>query len=378
MKNKLCTLLLLTVLLRLDAQITVTNATFPVAGDTLKTITSFSPSGVVISPPGGPYEWNFGTTGSNVQQQVVYRPASEGSAAADVPQAELFVDFGNQSEGYYNVTAGSFETIAAKGPDPAGLGLVTLVHITPPIPERRAPLTFIATFASTSNLLIPVSTEMIPDEFLDSLGIPFVPDSLRVRVTSTRTDLVDAYGNLTIPGGTYPVLRERRTEYRETRLDALLPLIGWSDITDLLLANFSDLGTDTLQTYYFWSNTEKEAIAEVRVDNATGQPQYLEMKDNGVLSSAGEPAVAAVSVIVSPNPTSGVARFELKNHRPGHYTLYLTDERGALVSLKKISVTGDATESVSLAHLPAGMYFFRLVNETGSPVATGKLVKTDR
>ncbi|MBK9018412.1 MAG: hypothetical protein IPM82_32630 [Saprospiraceae bacterium] len=75
----------------LSAQITVTTATFPVAGDTLKTATDLNPDGIVITPPGRPATWDFTRPGSNLSSpSPCFRAASEGSAFADFSSAELF------------------------------------------------------------------------------------------------------------------------------------------------------------------------------------------------------------------------------------------------------------------------------------------------
>ena len=75
----------------LTAQITITNATFPVAGDSLKTATDLTPDGIVMTPPGGPQTWDFSALYPDTRQVDVFQPASAGTSSANFPGAELVV-----------------------------------------------------------------------------------------------------------------------------------------------------------------------------------------------------------------------------------------------------------------------------------------------
>jgi hypothetical protein len=362
----------------LSAQITIAAADyFPEAGDTLKTAVDVAPDAIEITPPGGPYEWDFSGLAISLEQETVYRPASEGNAAADFQNAELFTAGGAGGETYYNVSANAFEVLGFNGPDPAGVGVETLFKFTSPIPERHAPLTFVASFASSSSVLVPFSTDAIPGAIIDSLGIPFLPDSIRVRVTTQRSDLCDAYGKLTIPGGTYDVLREKRTEFRETRVDAKVPIFGWQDVTDLILAggNFEGLGKDTVITYNFFSKEAKEAIAVVTMDNSGSTVQQVRFKNNGVLSDVNDLAAGSPSVFVSPNPIASEVKFELKNFTPGNYALQIFNANGAVVLTKNIRLNSEQTESLDLSSLGSGQYFYRILNEKNTLQTSGKILK---
>lgn len=140
-----------------------------------------------------------------------------------------------------------------------------------------------------TNLSLPFSTAQIPDTLFT--GIPFIPDSIRIRINTKRLDVVDGYGTCTIPGGAYPVLRLKRSEYTTTNLDVLVPFLGWTDVSGFLggaggggIGNF--IGTDTTNTYRFYSGTEKEEIAVVTASNDWSNAETIRFKDNGVAVSA--------------------------------------------------------------------------------------------
>lgn len=357
----------------LHAQITVTSATFPVAGDTLKYATDLNPDGVTITPSGGPATWDFTGLAATLKSETVFQAANEGSAFADFSNAELVsIGAGGQGETYYDVTATAFSNLGFYGSDPTGgLPIQTAFKFDPPVPERRAPLHFIDNFqpATTLNITLPIDSALAA--ILAQLGLPAgFADSLRIGVTATRNELVDAYGTLTIPGGTYDVLRQKSTEYRDTHLE--IHTFGlWIDVTSQAGAG-SGLGADTTIAYNFISNTEKEYIAVVTMDNAGTNVQQVQYKDNGIVSGNNEEASTKQQVLVSPNPAANEAVFELKNFAPGSYSLRLLDGLGREVFVKKMGI---GNESVSLGSLVQGTYFYQIFDEKNRVQATGKLLK---
>ncbi len=367
-----------------EAQITVSNATFPVAGDTLRTIVDLSPQGIEITPAGGPYNWNFESLGYSFEQETVFRPASEGSAAADFPAATLYtVSLGGQSETYYSVSSTSFNNLGFSGAGLTGnLPIQAKLKFSPPVPERRAPMNFIDNHFVEASLKIAFSVSDIPGGILDSLPVSAFVDSIRIRFAASRYDLVDAYGSLAIPGGTYDVLREKRTEYRDTRLD-VHSFLGWQDITDLILGSgggggfFEDLGKDTTISYLFFSGTEKNLIASVNAGSDGLVPRQVSFKNNGVISSTIAVEDPEAAVTVWPNPASREAVFELKNFHSGTYFIQLFSTSGAIALNRKIILQGTSAEQVDLSSLGSGTWFYRVKNEAGTVLATGKLLKTN-
>lgn len=359
----------------LHAQITVTNASFPAAGDTLKYATDLSPEGVTITSPGGPATWDFSVIVPNVKTEIVFKSASEGNPLADFPTADLVsTNGGAQGETYYDVSANTFANLGFYGADPTGGGLPiqSSFQFSPSVPERRAPLNFIDNFLAETSLNIALPIDSALGAILAQLGVPAgLADSLRVRVTASRYELVDAYGSLTIPGGTYDVLREKSTEYRDTHLD-IHTFLGWIDVTAQAGGAGTGLGQDTIVAYNFISNTEKEYIAIVSMDNSGSTVQQVRYKDNGIASANNEVVGSKPQVLVSPNPAQEEAVFELKNFAIGNYGLRLFDARGNLVLVKKLS---QGSESVSLQNLGQGTYFYQVLDERNQVKATGKLLK---
>ena len=356
----------------LSAQITVTNATFPAAGDTLRTASDLSPENIVISNPGGPYTWDFTSLTADSRQVTVFRPAAEGTAVAAYPTADLVIFGAGGGESYFDVTATNFDLLGFSGEDPTGtLPIATDFKFSPPIPERRAPLTFIANHTSSSSLALAFSLADLPAEILDSLGIPSgLLDSIRIRVVTGRNDLVDAYGTVMIPGGTYDVLREKRIESTDTRIEVHALFLGWQDVTDIV--PIPGFGRDTVTSYHFLSNTAKEPIAVVTMDSTGLIAVDVEFKDNGAPSAIGDINHDLHPLTLSPNPTTDVLQLDLSALPVSDYTLELFDSGGKKVWTQNVSIQAN---QVSLQSLQAGSYYYRVSDGRHLVMSTGSIIK---
>ncbi len=364
----------------LSAQITVTNATFPAAGDTLKMAIDNSPAGIMaFTPPGGNQTWDFTSLQVDATQNIVFNTTSAGSVGGQVPGAELYTALSPATESYYNVTPTRFELQAYYGVVPFDLVANNLFEYNPPLPERRAPLNFFDINASSTGFL----ELFLPSAFSPLLIIQLAVvtnnaqiDSMRYRVAISGTDVVDAWGSVSIPGGTYDVLREKRTRYQETRIDAKIPPLGWLDITDnAIQAGFNGLGVDTTVSFYFHNDVEKEHIAIVTLNNEQNSATQVMFKNTAVINGLDELNAVKPSVLISPNPVGNEASFGFINFASGTYRLVIFDELGRAAMEKTLQMSGEFMERIDLSRLPAGVYFFCLFDENKEALYKERLVK---
>ena len=356
----------------LPAQIIVTNATFPDAGDTLKTATDLSPEGIVMTASGGPQVWDFSSLTPSTRTETVFRLAVEGSAYANFPGADLVTISDVGAEVYYSKSNSTFAILGITG---EGLGggfpIEADFKYNPPYVERNAPLSFFDVDNFTSNATVSLPTSAIPSEIFDSLGISTgLFDSIRIRLDFHRILVAEGYGSLTIPGGTYEVLRQKETIYTSTGID-VHTILGWIDIGVLLGGSFA-FPTDTTITFNFISNTEKEPIAVVTVDSTGFNAVQVEYKDNGLPSAINPVTGETISVIISPNPAIDEVTIELQNTLPGIYTLRLYDINGQLLMMKPFA---SSREVISLESFSEGMYLYHILDAKGNVMAIGKVMK---
>ncbi len=314
MKASLPISLLLFAASGLFAQITVTNATFPVAGDVLHMAIDNSPTvSNWFTPPGGNQTWDFTTLQADETQNITYNPASGGTVSAQVPGAELFIPLPFNAENYYNVTSTRFELQAYWGILPYDLVSNNLFNYSPLLPERHAPLNFFDIYQNSTGLL----ELFVPSDFppLLMLNLAAVTnnaqiDSMRYRVVISEIEVVDAWGSASIPGGTYDVLRDKRTRYTETRIDAKIPPFYWVDITDQAIqAGFQGLGADTMVSHYFFNDVVKEPIAVLTLNNAQNALTKAVFRNNATSCPTGNVLFVKANATGANNGTSWANAF---------------------------------------------------------------------
>lgn len=342
------------------AQITITNATFPAAGDTLKMAIDNSPAAGIgtITPPGGNQIWNFSGLQVDATRNIIYRPASEGSV--QVPGAELFAVTSPNREEYYNVTSNRFELQTDYGIHYDVVGN-SLFNYIPLLVERRAPVNFFDINQISSTILAAFPPGAFPPALIAAL--PVSPDSLRYRIAINRLDVVDAWGSLSIPGGTYNVLREKRTRLQETRLDAKVPPLGWLDVTDVAVqAGFRGMGIDTLITYNFWNNLAKEPIAVVNISPDGSIVQSVTYKNNNITSVPEQTPLEFTLSQNYPNPFNPTTTIEYALPVDARVTLEVYDVLGRRVAelVNGYVAAGYYAAEFDASTLASGVYLYRI------------------
>lgn len=358
------------------AQITVTSATFPNAGDTLRFATSTDVSGnaSALTPSGASQLWDFSDLQADSESETVFVAASSALNSMEFPTADLAV-IGGQGESFFHKTNNLVEFLGYAGGDPANLGVQVAAHYSPALVERRAPLNFFDVNTQNSALTLPFSTENLPDTLFT--GAPFVPDSIRVRISTERLDIVDGWGTCFIPGGEYDVLRLKRSEYTNTAVDILVPVLGWVDLSSLVPngGGFGAfLGTDTTNTYRFYSGTEKEEIAVVTANADWTVAESIRYKNNGTSPSITVGAPGRASISAFPNPAVEWVRFDCTNLPSSDYTLKIFNIVGKVVWKKTYPLSGNKSIKVELEDFKKGTYLYSLADKNGKVVGTKRLV----
>jgi hypothetical protein len=265
----------------LIAQITVTNATFPAPGDTLRTVIDAEPN-INLQDPGEDLTWNFSFLDGPVFENIILDP-DQGANFATFPNATFMTGQTPLAERYFQTTTTTYTSLGYSGQDPIGLGLDVAFMNTPPLVERISPLNYDDDNNSSSFVSVPFAWSDLPAMFTDSLPLPTTPDSIAIEVTTTRTETVDAWGKVILPVGTYDVLRVRRLDITETSVQALVPTLPgfpaiWVDVTGFLGGISPLLGGDTTLTYRYYNDESKEPIAIITADPITDAPTNAQYK----------------------------------------------------------------------------------------------------
>jgi len=355
----------------LKGQIVVTKQNFPSVGDTLYTAVDNLPANIPLTAAGGDQRWDFSSLQAPFSRATVVRPPEDGRGADGFSQADFMIRQAENLEAYYRSGDNALLLLGYYGTDPLQLGTEVLTRFRPPIVDRHAPLRYLDTHEESYDVSLPFSTDELPRQILDQL--PITPDSLRIRIHSERADVVDAWGKMIIPGGIYDVLREKRIELRETRLDAKVGFLPWQDITDLV-PNLGDLGKLTIVSHHYFSNEALEPIAVVYLNEPEEEVLRVEYKANDISTEVQTIGEMKPGVYAFPNPAIVNVRFEFSNLPAGKYTLSIFNIIGVEQWREEYFIDGGHIEKVNIAGLSKGTYLYSLTDSRGKTITTKRLL----
>ena len=151
------------------AQITITAATFPKAGDTLRYALDLAPTVNAATPPGFNQTWDFGSLKAAQTEVIAFLPASAGVHKDKFPGADMLTLTANGGENYYNETTATWENMGFVGASANTLNVVSTVRYSPVLVERRAPVAFFDIRQQESNTNLAFSAAALPEMLLANL-----------------------------------------------------------------------------------------------------------------------------------------------------------------------------------------------------------------
>lgn len=357
-----CCLLFLGFTLPVMAQITIGNTVFPVVGDTLHLAFGNQPGAInqIFTPPGGNQQWDLSNLQpTQVWDQIMKNPQA-GPASASFPAASiLFNPLNSSNQVYWQVTGNQVNDLGYYGLDELGLGLTLLFLKSPALEQSWAPINFFDIRQSASNVLSAFDAPIAPP-----LLLALVPtaDSFRIRVTYQRIGVIDAWGTLAIPGGTFEVLRKKQTEYKSTAVDVKVAPLGWIDISTIGGQQILPLGTDTITTFHFLNNVSKEAIAVCTLNTAQNMVTQVQYK---AVSLVGTDDVVLEKEHFSlyPNPAQQAVTLRWKLLEAADVRIVVRDVTGRELHtlLDEHVPVGPQLTLHDLPQMPSGLHFVQIL-----------------
>ena len=182
-------------------------------------------------------------------------------------------------------------------------------------------------------------------------GAAFSLDSVVIDGTSDKTSLVDAWGTLTTPFGTFDVIRQAVYEATTTVVDGYL--FGASV--------FNDTQVEETYTYTFWTNDagSRYAVLEYTYDPAISAITEVTWQSGAPTLSIQEAGEIANIVNVFPNPANDQLTIEVAE---GNYEVAIIDAIGREVSTLHIDSSNNRIATTNLSN---GVYSLRISSESG-------------
>lgn len=388
--KKIFTACFVSVLISANAQITLTPADFGSPGDTVYQATDQTISGINLGTPSAVSQnWDFGFFGIDRFDTLLFVNPADAPGGADFPNATVALLSGNTSLFFNNSPSGL--QVLGNGAGAEGFGFSA--PFNPPFNLLNYPATYGA--SSTQSYSFDV-TEYIG---LDTtVTLPFIGqvtillDSIRIKRSAQVEINFDAFGNLTLPIGTFSSLRAMNvqtnndTTYAYMLQPVSIPafginlVAGWNIITNDLASAVSlvvpgiflgnTTGISIEKSYDWFTNGKDYIICSVQLDAVNNDaplrarylsdPVFLGQPDTDLLPGA----------LVYPNPACDFLAF---SGLPGDFSglALLTDMSGRVV-LKSPVVFGS---HLSLRNLSPGLYALSVISDDGKFVIQDKVQK---
>ena len=291
-------------------------------------------------------------------------------------------------EYYINVTDKVYEQVGLAGASTAFLGVDITTKVNPALILRRAPMKFFNLNNTSSATTVAIPLSALPDSLKAQLGqLTALADSVRIKLTGTRTDLVDGFGTLKLPIGDFEVLREKRISFSQSDVEAFVKFTKtWISIGSFaggqLPVQIKGLiGKDTTTAYHFYGATAKEPLAIVTVDNIDNtkatEVTYKNIKKPVATKeepNISEPISTRPDIKAMPNPVIDIVNFEMTNLDQGSYTIKIYNLLGMVVWEEQHHVVGSKIVRLDTNNLKKGTYLYSLSNAKGKILATKRLI----
>ncbi len=196
--------------------------------------------------------------------------------------------------------------------------------------------------------------------FSADVSIPGI-DSMKMKRTIDKESEVDAWGTMTVPMGTYDVLRIHETRDYTDTIWAKVAIFGWQVFSV----------EEGQEERYIWCSDDPEVryiLVNLNIDPGTG-----EVTDSEFMA---EPQPVGLDEIIArgelnayPNPFADQLTIKNTGAKPIDY--FLADARGKILIKERLNASG--VKMHRLEYLAPGIYFLRY--HTGNATSIIKVIK---
>lgn len=358
MKTKLFTIALAFFSVNALAQITVTDSDIISVGDIVyQAVDSIPSSSITVGTPGSNQTWNFSSL------QVMEVDAIEGISPVGTPYESIHPNA--------NICVEIDSELMYLNKSSAGLEMVGYSNVPLNVLMIPLPLVYGLTQQSGPNTMMDSVFDNAAGLFDNSFasiisGNPSFNqiDSLKIKVVTTSDFNVDAWGDITIPMGTYDALRMKVEEINTTEFFAYCSASGLGG-SWFSAQNFFPIETETINRYQWWSNdpTVKFMLAELEMDSLNNNVEVATFLTDAQTAAVNDFTSSFVAVF--PNPTSDKI---IINTDFNNCNYELVDVNGSIIT----SANFNYSTEIDLSKNAKGIYFLKLKNK--NEIITKKII----
>ncbi len=340
-----------------DAQITITTADVAVPTTTLYQATDTLPT-ISVGAAGTNQIWNMTGLATNFTDTLTF--LSYASAPNPLfSTSNLVVKQGWQNNYAYAVNNASSVSIIGNAGTFNLMGTNVNVNqsFTPEEKLADFPFTYTSNFVNTYRTFSKF--------YFGQTVMGFQIDSIRDHSTTVKTVVVDAWGTLTTPLGTYSVIRSKETKIVHDTIDGYIiifpPFGGWQ--------NAVSTSADSTTSYTWWANGLGFSLATATMDSTGGVKRVQWLMDQ---TSVGINEYTNSSIEnVYPNPAQN--EINILADASKQKSVEVFDVTGRFVAA--YSITSNLT-NINTTDYCNGMYLFNLVGKNNTIDNRGKFTIT--
>ncbi len=353
----------------LNAQVVITQADFAVVGDVVNIGRDSVLPTLNLGAAGSGQTWVFTDLTVDEVETINFIDPATLPDVASFPSANIsFPQFG--ADAYVNKTANGVEILGVAG-NLMGAPFAIVADMNPTQDIIRFPAQVGLQYSDTAQIYETID--------ISAFGQGFV-DSARVRRVFYTQHNFDADGSLTIPLGTYQVVRDW---VHQTTIDSIWVYAananiafgiqqGWQPMP-ALVASFVGLdGAVTVtnnNNMRFFGTNAKFFVADITLDDNNTPTEMRYQADPATLGTK-EDAYSNKNVQLFPNPSNGQLNVFIKDLK-GEAALTIFDATGRNVASHMLT---SSQNTINVNGLTAGVYMYRVANEQGAVIKTGKLM----
>lgn len=355
----------------LSGQTRIRNLNLPQEGDASLFFVDHLPTSIDPGKAGSAQRWNFMTLLSPFIRRSVYTDSQTSGLQTVFKESDLSRKINENTEAFYFKEDGDLLLLGYAGMDPFGLGVRSIYKYDAPLVEQRGNIRYGDGSNTKTSLTTTFTLNDLPKKIRQLL--PVTPDSIRLVMTTQRIDEVDAWGNMLMPGGFFDVLREKRSEARNLRIETKIGSLPWQDITNTLPDN-DIFGNHVFLSYYFYAEEFNEPLVKIFMNADNKGMDKVIYRANIIDQPIQDVGSIKSGVYAFPNPAIVNARFEFTNLPPDRYRLAIKNVLSEEIWAQEYFIQGNDLQKVDVSFLAKGTYLYSVTDSKGKILSTKRLV----
>ena len=339
-------------ILTASAQITITTSDITTPNHVIYSANDTLPN-ILVGTAGATLEtWNMTTLAQHTTDTLNFIPYAW-QPNVNFPTSNLVVKQGWQNQYLFAVNDASSFSFLGNG----GTANVMGTNIT--LNQVSTPAEKVATYPFTLNSNF-VNDYVSKAKFYYGQTVSgFQVDSVRDKAIVHKTVVVDAWGNLTTPLGTYSVIRSKETKITLDSTDAYLVIAGFGSWNNIQVTN------DSVATYTWWANGIGFPLVTATMDSI-GDVKKVSWLQQLPTQGINEFPLANQE-LVFPNPAQNEINF--LGDAAKQKSAQVFDIAGRMID--SFSITNNQT-TINTSAYANGLYTYSIIGKDNAIVNRGK------